>query len=216
MTTAQGAMREGILWDLLGRAHDQDMRDVTVTQFQRRYQVDRGQAARVESLTLAFLSDVAASVNEPLEAARHRLSWAAKLHEVGISIAHSGFHKHGAYIVENADMPGFSRKDQVNLAALVRASRGSLKKFSLPWGDANWPLILCLRLAVLFSLGRRDLGLTGLRLTSRGGVRADEWELAVPDALLQANPLTQAALEDELRDWTAVVPAVRLTGVRAV
>jgi exopolyphosphatase/guanosine-5'-triphosphate,3'-diphosphate pyrophosphatase len=216
MTPALGAMREGILWDLLGRVHDQDMRDVTVTQFQRRYQVDTRQAVRVEALSLMLLKDIAPAVREPMEAARHRLSWAARLHEVGISIAHSGFHKHGAYILENADMPGFSRKDQVHLAALVRASRGSLRKFSLAWGDANWPLILCLRLAVLFSLGRRDVDLAGLRLANRGGDRADEWELAVPQALLLANPLTQAALEDELREWADVAPSVRLAGVRAV
>lgn len=215
MTTAQGAMREGILWDLLGRVHDQDMRDVTVTQFQRRYQVDQRQAERVEGVAMGLLLDIAGSVREPMEAARHRLVWAARLHEVGISIAHSGFHKHGAYILENADMPGFSRKDQVNLAALVRASRGSLKKFPLPWGDVNWPLILCLRLAVLFGLGRRDIDLSGLRLVSRGGDKGDDWELVVPEALLQANPLTQAALEDEVKDWAAVAPAVRLAGIRA-
>lgn len=216
MTTAQGAMREGILWDLLGRVHDQDMRDVTVAQFQRRYQVDGRQAERVEGVALSLLRDIATSVREPMEAAHHRLAWAARLHEIGISIAHSGFHKHGAYILENADMPGFSRMDQVNLATLVRASRGSLKKFPLPWGDGNWPLILCLRLAALFGLGRRDMDLQGLGLVSRGGDKGDDWELRVPEALLQDNPLTQAALADELKDWAAVAPAVRLAGMRAV
>lgn len=216
MTPAQGAMREGILWDLLGRVHDQDMRDVTVAQFQRRYQVDTRQAARVEALALALLQDMAPAVNEPMEAARHRLAWASKLHEVGISIAHSGFHKHGAYILENADMPGFSRKDQANLAALVRASRGSLAKFTLPWADPNWPLILCLRLAVLFSLARRDVDTAGLHLASRGGDHLDEWELQVPQVLMQANPLTQAALDEERREWTAVAPSVRLARIRTV
>jgi exopolyphosphatase/guanosine-5'-triphosphate,3'-diphosphate pyrophosphatase len=137
------------------------------------------------------------------------------VHEIGISIAHSGQHKHGAYILENADMPGFSRRDQTGLATLVRASRGSLAKFVLPWGDSNWPMILCLRLAVLFSLGRRDVTISGLHLASRGGEHADEWELRVPEALLQANPLTQAALEDELDEWAAVAPAVRLAWIRS-
>jgi exopolyphosphatase/guanosine-5'-triphosphate,3'-diphosphate pyrophosphatase len=214
MMAALGAMREGILWDLLGRVHDQDMRDVTVAQFQRRYQVDTRQAARVEALAQTLLGDMARAVSEPMEAARHRLSWAAKLHEVGISIAHSGFHKHGAYILENADMPGFSRRDQAGLATLVRASRGSLSKLILPWGDSNWPMILCLRLAVLFSLGRRDVTISGLHLVNRGGEHADEWELVVPEALVQANPLTQAALEDELEEWTAVAPSVRLAWIR--
>ncbi|MEW5770230.1 MAG: exopolyphosphatase [Pseudomonadota bacterium] len=215
MAIAQGAMREGILWDLLGRVHEHDMRDVTVTQFQRRYQVDRRQAARVERLALALLQDVGGAVGEPMEAARHRLAWAARLHEVGISIAHSGFHKHGAYILENADMPGFSRRDQVALAALVRASRGSLGKLSLPWSDTNWPLILCLRLAVLFSQGRRDVELAGLRLSCQGGERSGEYVLAVPADWLRANPLTQAALEQERKDWGSVAPAVRLAGLKA-
>jgi exopolyphosphatase / guanosine-5'-triphosphate,3'-diphosphate pyrophosphatase len=190
MTIAQGAMREGILLDLLGRVHDQDMRDVTVAQFQRRYQVDVAQAERVEALALNLLPALFESVNEPMEQARHRLKWAARLYEVGISIAHSGMHKHGAYIVENADMPGFSRRDQVALAALVRASRGSLSKLSLSWVDANWPLILCLRLAVLFNYSRRKLQLTGISLSCHHG----ECELVVPTALLKANPLTHTAL----------------------
>ena len=190
------------------------MRDVTVAQFQRRYQVDTRQAARVEAL--ALLKDMAPAVNEPMEAARHRLAWAAKLHEVGISIAHSGFHKHGAYILENADMPGFSRMDQANLAALVRASRGSLAKFTLPWADPNWPLILCLRLAVLFSLARRDVGTAGLHLATRGGEHADEWELQAPSALMQDNPLTQTALEEERQEWAAVAPSVRLQRIRTL
>jgi exopolyphosphatase/guanosine-5'-triphosphate,3'-diphosphate pyrophosphatase len=192
------------------------MRDLTVAQFQRRYQVDRRQAERVEAVAMGLLRDVAGSVREPVDVARHRLAWAARLHEVGISIAHSGFHKHGAYILENADMPGFSRKDQAHMATLVRASRGSLRKYPLPWGDVNWPLILCLRLAVLFGLGRRDMDLSGLRLQSLGGDRADDWVLVLPDALLQANPLTQAALEEESREWAAVAPWMRLEGVRVV
>jgi len=212
MTIAQGAMREGILLDLLGRVHDQDMRDVTVAQFQRRYQVDVAQAERVEALALNLLPALSESVNEPMEQARHRLKWAARLYEVGISIAHSGMHKHGAYIVENADMPGFSRRDQVALAALVRASRGSLSKLSLSWVDANWPLILCLRLAVLFNYSRRKLQLTGISLSCHHG----ECELVVPTALLKANPLTHTALEAELKDWSQVTPAVRLVGVRRV
>jgi len=216
MTTAQSAMREGILIDLLGRVHDQDMRDVTVSQFQRRYQVDTRQAARVGKIALSLLGGIAGTVTEPMEDARHRLSWAARLHEIGISIAHTGFHKHGAYILENADMPGFSRRDQIALAVLVRASRGSLSKFPLPWADANWPLILCLRLAVLFSQSRRDLDLGGIRLVSRGGEHPGDCELLVPESLLQGNPLTQAALEDERKSWATVAPAVCLAAIRAV
>jgi exopolyphosphatase/guanosine-5'-triphosphate,3'-diphosphate pyrophosphatase len=209
MTVALGAMREGILWDLLGRAHDRDMRDITVSQFQRRYHVDGKQARRVADLARQLAQGLAPLLND--EALR-ALAWAASLHEIGISIAHSGFHKHGAYILENADMPGFSRRDQTRLAALVRASRGGLGKLGFSRADPNWPLILCLRLAVLFNSSRNNPELPGMQLECRDGA----CELHLPPAWLNANPLTRAALDDELKAWLEVAPNVRLTETRAV
>lgn len=194
MIAAQGAMREGILWDLLGRVHDRDMRDITISQFQQRYHVDGKQAARVAKLA----GKLARGMRPHLDVAALRaLAWAALLHEIGISIAHSSFHKHGAYILENADMPGFSRSDQSRLAALVRASRGGLSKLGYARNDANWPLILCLRLALLFNSGRSNPALPDLRLDCDNATctlhLASDW--------LDANPLTQAALENELKAW---------------
>ncbi len=201
MTVAQGAMREGILWDLLGRVHDRDMREVTVSQFQRRYQMDMAQARRVESLAAALF----AMLTQDEDAAR-RLAWAARLHEIGISIAHSGFHKHGAYILENADMPGFSRRDQVELAQLVRAMRGSLDKLGIAAGSAVWPLILCLRLALLFNMSRSEAPVPPLTLRCDAGI----CRLEVASAWLEANPLTRAALDDEVRQWEKAAAGLRL------
>ncbi len=206
MTVAQGAMREGILWDLLGRVHDRDMRDLTVTQFMRRYHVDGRQARRVERLAVELARNLPGLNDEAL----HLLSWAARLHEIGISIAHSGFHKHGAYILENADMPGFSRQDQASLASLVRASRGGLGKVALAADDPLWPLILCLRLANIFHLSRTDSRPEPLTLQCGGG----RCYLSLPAAWLKANPLTQAALEAELREWAGVSAWLRLTGLQ--
>ncbi len=208
MTVAQGAMREGILWDLLGRVHDRDMRDITVSQFQRRYHVDGKQARRVGDLS----RQLAQGLSPPLaDDAMRCLAWAALLHEIGISIAHSGFHKHGAYILENADMPGFSRRDQIRLAALVRASRGGLGKLGYSRADPNWPLILCLRLAVLFNSGRNKLTLPKMRLACSNGA----CELHLPATWLHANPLTQAALDDELKAWRDVAPSIGLAALHA-
>lgn len=207
MTVAQGAMREGILWDLLGRVHDHDMREVTVAQFMRRYHVDARQARRVERLALQLARNLPGMNDE----AMHLLSWAARLHEIGISIAHSGFHKHGAYILENADMPGFSRQDQASLARVVRASRGGLDKLALDHRDGLWPLILCLRLAILFNLSRTDSAPSKLALK----VDAGRCVLSLPRAWLEANPLTQAALETELRGWAGVSAWMRLSGLKA-
>jgi exopolyphosphatase/guanosine-5'-triphosphate,3'-diphosphate pyrophosphatase len=216
MNVAQGAMREGILWDLLGRVHDRDMRDITVTQFQQRYRVDGKQAQRVADLALLLANQITPQITPGIEElnedALRALTWAALLHEVGISIAHSGFHKHGAYILENADMPGFSRRDQIRLAALVRASRGGLGKLGMNASDPNWPLVLCLRLAVLFNSGRSKLALPNARLKCTDGA----CELQLTAAWLNVNPLTQAALDDELQAWRDVAPSVGLAQISSL
>ena len=206
MRVAQGAMREGILWDLLGRVHDHDMRDVTVAQFMRRYHVDGRQVRRVEQLARHLF---AGFEDSGLPDAAHFLSWAASLHEIGISIAHSGFHKHGAYILENADMPGFSRQDQVRLAVLVRASRGGPAKLGIAQDYADWPLILCLRLAVLLHRNRSDLTLPTMDLECRRG----ECKLFLPSGWLASNPLTRTALEQELESWNKFFDDLRIAVV---
>ncbi len=207
MKVAQGAMREGILWDLLGRVHDHDMRDVTVAQFVRRYHVDTRQAQRVERLALSLFAPWR---NADMPDAAHFLGWAARLHEIGISIAHSGFHKHSAYILENADMPGFSRQDQVRLAMLVRASRGGMAKLDIASDYPDWPLILCLRLAVLLHRNRSDAALPNMRLDCAEG----ECILRLPDDWLAGNPLSQAAIEGEIKQWRGVPAELRLAGLR--
>jgi exopolyphosphatase/guanosine-5'-triphosphate,3'-diphosphate pyrophosphatase len=206
MEVADGAMREGILYDLLGRFHHQDMREATVRQFMRRYRVDTRQARRVEKLALELFlqaSDGEPRADDPRDDDPRDddplfLAWAARLHEVGISIAHGQYHRHSAYILENADMPGFSRMDQAWLARLVRTHRGSLAKVDAL--DMNGPdalPVLCLRLAALLHRSRMDLDLPEMRLTWQPGAAA----LDLPAAWLKDNPLTRTALEAEARAW---------------
>src|SRR6185436_16058780 len=120
MAVAAGAMRQGVLYDLLGRFHHKDMRDVTVAQFMHRYHVDALQARRVGALAFNLYRKLTAESGEPDENASRAITWASRLHEIGISVAFSGYHKHSAYIVGNADMPGFSRDEQTRLAVLVQ------------------------------------------------------------------------------------------------
>jgi exopolyphosphatase/guanosine-5'-triphosphate,3'-diphosphate pyrophosphatase len=198
MTIADGALREGVLYDLLGRFHHKDMRTATVTQFMRRYHVDNKQARRVTDLTSQLYKQIATQINTPHECQPYLL-WAAQLHEIGISIAHTGYHKHGAYIVANADMPGFSQKDQTNIALLIRAQRGSLDKLgALP--AVLQPLVLILRLATLFYRSRTNisLGILSLQLQTNAA------QLGINQRWLNANPLTAAALADESRAWKQI------------
>jgi exopolyphosphatase/guanosine-5'-triphosphate,3'-diphosphate pyrophosphatase len=177
------------------------MRETTVRQFMRRYHVDPVQAGHVGQLGIDLLRQLAGALPLDLEAALKRLSWAARLHEIGLSIAHGGFHKHSAYIVEHADMPGFSKKEQAQLARLVLAQRGSLSKAAqlLPDNEA-WAQILALRLAVLFYRSRMDFELPEIRL----GWQGSGFELAMSKDWLAWNPLTETALENEAREWKSV------------
>lgn len=199
MTYADGALRLGVLYDLLGRFHHHDMRDSTVAQFRRRYQVEGDQVERVEATALSVLTQLADG--SPAEADIQWLSWASRLHEIGISVAHNAYHKHGAYILTYADMPGFSKKDQARLAMLVLGHRGKLEKLgAIPAVDSAWRLIFCLRLAVLLHRTRDDRALPAWQVKAFG----NGFLLELPADWLAANPWTAAALRDEAAVWRQI------------
>lgn len=196
MQPALGALREGVLYDLLGRFHDNDMRDVTVRQFKQRYRVDARQAGRVAQLAHLFAQQFLG--DEASEAALHMLGWAAELHEIGISVAHSGYHKHTAYILANADMPGFSKKEQARLSLLALAQRGNLDKLQGQLKNTeDCVLAMSLRLAVLFYRNRSDNGLPVLR----GSFSGTKFHLSIDAGWLAQNPLTETALQEEIKQW---------------
>ena len=209
MTTTDSGLREGVLYDMLGRFEHKDAREATVRQLMRRYGVDLAQAARVESLALRLYREALGDRADAQDA--QMLSWAARLHEVGLSIAYSGYHKHSAYIAEHADMPGFSRSDQLHLGLLLIAQRGGLGKlFPLVRRASDWLLILCLRLAVLLHRGRSDLALPHLRIRQR----PQGWGLEVDAAWCAANALTQANLEAEQTGWDSGPFPLRIKRLR--
>ena len=198
MATASSALREGVLYELLGRMYQHDTREATVRIFMRRYHADYAQSRRVLRLALQLLAQVAPQLAMDEEAASHYLTWAARLHEIGISIAHNGYHKHSAYIVENADMPGFSKMEQATLGLLVRAQRRSLNKIALPAvTDDRCLLVLILRLAILFHRSRLDDSQPQLDLSWH----EDGFGLVLEPGWLADNPLTQAELASEVAYW---------------
>lgn len=215
MTYSEGALRLGVLYDLLGRFHHHDMRDATVQQFMRRYQVDARQAMRVEATALGLLGQLIDLASPEHESEVRFLRWAAALHEIGISIAHGGFHKHGAYIVSYADMPGFSKKDQEQLALLVLGQRGKLEKLALTAAAYAplWRPIFCLRLAALLHRSRDDHPLQPLSVKA---LPAGGFQLDVPAAWLLENPLSAAALVEEASVWQRVGSLLRVKRVAAL
>ena len=201
MTVAEGALRDGVLWDLLGRVHHRDIREVTVEQFSRRYHLDGPQGKRVAGLAQSLRAQLADDDPGLAELADF-LDWAAKLHEIGMSIAQGAYHKHSAYILANADMPGFSRQEQGWLSNLVLAQRGKLDKMRAAFEDDPRlaALAFCLRVAVIFHRSRRNLPLPRMRAV--GGER--EWRLEVEQDWLARHSLVDVALEHEKDEWKSV------------
>lgn len=200
MDVTETAMREGILYDLLGRFHKQDMREATVEEFERRYHIDTQQAARVKRVAHKLLS---ASGGGADENALRFLDWAARLHEIGLSVSHGGYHRHSGYILENADMPGFSRTEQARLALLARAQRGALVKIpefaagGVP--DADRLSIWLLRQAVILCRSRAESRLSDVKVEFSG----KRIGLTLPPDWLERRPLTWRALEEEAAHWQA-------------
>jgi exopolyphosphatase/guanosine-5'-triphosphate,3'-diphosphate pyrophosphatase len=193
-------MRQGILYDLLGRFQHHDMRDITVSQFMQRYHVDSKQARRVANLALALYQRFAAADEPNDDAAPHYIAWAAKLHEIGISVAYSGYHKHSAYIVQNADMPGFSKMEQWRLATLVLAHRRTLKKiFTHDVEMVDWRMVMALRLAALMYRSRTEVALPAID----GRVVGNTMRMGIDRDWLARNPLTVTALQEEVEEWAA-------------
>jgi len=201
MKFSEGALRLGVLYDLLGRYHHHDLRDATVMAFMSRYHVDRRYAVRVAETACRLLVSVMPETEDKKHPDRRFLCWAAMLHEIGISVAHSGYHKHSAYIIANADMPGFSRMDQERLARIVLGHRGKLTRVTIVASDSvDWVLIACLRLATIFHRARNDKELPPIRLAREGR----NFVLYMPEGWLKKHPLTYAAIEEEQRQWLSV------------
>ena len=206
MRVADGAMREGLLYDLLGRYTDEDARERTVRSMQERYHVDIVQAERVEATAVNFfeqVEEVWPLLSDP--ACELILRWAARLHEIGLDVAHSGYHRHGAYLLANADMAGFPREEQKLLAIMVGSHRRKpaieeADELAAPWDKRAPAMTLLLRLAVLLHRGRSTVALPPIKLTAR----ADSLELRFPPDWLDDHPLTVADLQLEIENLKEV------------
>lgn len=195
MTVSDGALREGLIHDLLGRIYDHDIRSVTSKTIADHYHADKRHSDTLKQTIdymLFQLSDHPAMTDQ--EACRQFLHWAAELHEIGKSIAHSQYHKHSAYIIENGDFSGFSRQDQILLATIVRRHRkkislGHFKNLPPPWHQSAPILTIILRLAVLLHRSRHSQ-----RPDFKISFRKKTIALEFPETWLDQAPLTQADL----------------------
>ncbi|HEY9400316.1 MAG TPA: exopolyphosphatase [Luteimonas sp.] len=197
MAVSKAALREGVLHDMIGRGSGTDPRDASVHALMQRYGIDPVQAARVEVTALQLFERVALAWSlDPDD--RLMLAWAARLHELGLAIAHSQYQVHGAYVLEHSDIAGFSQQEQRMLAALVRTHRRRIPKSAF---DALPERLLLasrrsaalLRLAVLLHRSHEPDELPELRLVAEG----ETLTLRLPPGWLDARPLLRSDLASE-------------------
>jgi exopolyphosphatase/guanosine-5'-triphosphate,3'-diphosphate pyrophosphatase len=200
MEVTDAALRVGVLYDLLGRSQHDDMRFVTVEQFMQRYAVDREQAKRVGIHAAEFLSQLPKPDSEDREDNIALLQWAANLHEIGLSIAHNGYHKHSAYIAGNADMPGFSKNDQARLAALLIGHAGKLGKLANNSSFKDWRMLFCLRLSQVLCRGRSDIQLPKVKVSEVDG----SYLVSLSKDWVEEHPLTEFSLLKEAAEWERI------------
>lgn len=197
MEISKTAMREGVLFDMVGRATEHDPREGSINAMMRRYGVDETQAVRVEATALTLFEQAAEPWDLDVED-RHMLVWAARVHEVGLAIAHSQHHQHGAYLVQHSDIAGFTRNEQQLLATLVRCQRRAIPMEmirAMPERQAMvaMKLIPVLRLAVLLHRSHDRAPLPALGLE----VGPHQAALHLSSTWLDQHPLSRTDLETE-------------------
>jgi exopolyphosphatase / guanosine-5'-triphosphate,3'-diphosphate pyrophosphatase len=197
MMVSKAAMREGVLYDMLGRGGVDDPRDISIDALMQRYDVDRAQAKRVENTAMRLFGQIASrwSLGDD---ERRMLMWAARVHEIGLAIAHSQYHVHGAYLLEHSDIAGFSRQEQLFLAALVRNHRRNISNKSLDVlpDRLQAQVRRCaalLRIAVLLHRSHEAETIPKLELRVIG----DAVGIAIPNSWLDQRPLLRSDLEHE-------------------
>ncbi len=215
MEAAQGALRHGVLYDLVDRDDDLiDLRSASVQRLAHNFNTDAVQAERVGKVARHLFMMARAGLPEAVaQSSQRKLGWAAQLHEIGSQISHSDYHKHGAYILDNADAPGFALHELHRLSLLVLSHRGKLRKLEADFEDRVFvQQMLCLRLAIILCHARRDPDLEGLQLqaTSDPGRR---FLLSCRPGWARAFPQSAHLLQEEVLAWQKTPWTLAISGL---
>ena len=197
---ASGALRQGLLRDMVQHEEYSDIRNRTIAALMDRYQVDSKQANTVKRVAAIFYEQAKryAGIDDPNQLQSPMLDWASQLHEMGCLISHSDYHHHGAYVLGHSDVPGFTQTELSHLAALVLAQRGKLRKVESFLQDPEFALqLLCLRLATLLCHARREPELELLALRDK----TEKWSLKAQTGWAEAFPQSAFLLNEEVLAW---------------
>ena len=203
MQTALGALRHGVLYDLIDREQNEtDLRSTSVARLAARFDVDTAQAERVSTVARQLFLMVASRLNfTDSERRLRKLQWAGHLHEIGSQISHSDYHKHGAYILDNADAAGFAQPELHRLSLLVLGHRGKLRKLDADFEDQPFMVqLLCLRIAVILCHARRTPDLDGITLAASPET-SKQFSLSCRQGWTEAYPQSAHLLREEILAW---------------
>ncbi|RJG07922.1 Ppx/GppA family phosphatase [Noviherbaspirillum cavernae] len=170
MTAVEAGLRMGVLWDLHLRATQHDRRELSVRDFMQRFHVDMNRANQVAHTAGVLFTQLKPTT----DAYGKYVYWSGLLHEIGLAVSHTGYHKHGAYVVQNADLPGFTGRDQRLVSTLILAQKGNLRKVDEALSDSDFAKsVLALRLAVMFMHSRIPVDLSELQLKMKNKIEID-------------------------------------------
>jgi exopolyphosphatase/guanosine-5'-triphosphate,3'-diphosphate pyrophosphatase len=196
MTAVDAGLRMGVLWDLQLRGTRRDRREQSVIEFMRRFQVDQSRAHRVANTAAALYTQLKPSSDSY---ARY-LYWSALLHEIGMAVSHTGYHKHAAYMVDNADMPGFTTREQRLMSTLIIAQKGNLRKVSESLDDSDFAkAVLALRMAAMLMHSRIEADVDELKIRMKSRI-----ELELQKAWLARHPTVSYWADKERGFWKEV------------
>jgi exopolyphosphatase / guanosine-5'-triphosphate,3'-diphosphate pyrophosphatase len=196
MNAIDAGLRMGVLWDLQLRANKLDRREMSVQECMRRFHAVKSRAMQVARTAVTLFN----MLKPGSDALAKYLYWSGMLHEIGLAVSHTGYHKHGAYMVENADLPGFTTRDQRVMSTLILAQKGNLRKLDDTLADPDFAkAVLALRLATIFLHSRIDDDVSGLRLKMKSRI-----ELELRRDWIEKHPTLSYWIEKERGWWGEV------------
>ena len=196
ITPIEAGLRMGVMWDLQLRATQRDRREQSVEEFSRRFHIDARRAQQVAQTALGFFQ-MLKPVNEIY--AKY-LNWSALLHEAGLVVSHSGYHKHSSYLIANADLPGFTTREQRVMSTLILGQKGNLRKIGEVLSDADFAkAVLALRLAVMFMHSHITLDFDEIRLKMKNRI-----DLEIKRDWIEHHPTVSYWIQKEQEWWGGV------------
>lgn len=192
----EAGLRMGVMWDLYFRSTRRDRREQAVQALADTFRADLARGRRVASDALALYAQLRPNGEGPVKL----LGWCALLHELGMVLSHTGYHKHTAYMIEHADLPGFTAREQKTMSKLAQAQKGNLRKVSELLQDPDLArAVLALRLAILFMHARIDGDLAQVKLRMKARI-----ELEIRRSWLSEHPTIAYWIEREQEWWDEV------------